>query len=36
MLEVLTCPENVSIRNAPIDDEPETEEEARTIAASKE
>jgi hypothetical protein len=28
MLEVLTCPENVSIRNAPIDDEPETEEEA--------
>jgi hypothetical protein len=36
LLEVLTDPETASIRNAPIDDEPESEEEARAVAASKE
>lgn len=36
LLELLTDPENVSIRNAPADDEPESEEEARAVAASKE
>jgi hypothetical protein len=36
LLEVLTDPENVSIRNAPVDDEPKSEEEARAVAASKE
>jgi hypothetical protein len=36
LLEVLTDPENVPIRNAPIDDEPESEEEAHAVAASKE
>ena len=29
LLEVLTDPENVPIRNAPIDDEPVTEEDRR-------
>lgn len=36
LLEVMTDPEIVSIRNAPIDDEPVTEEEERAVAASKE
>ena len=36
LLEVLTDSENVSIRHAPIDDEPESEEETRAVAASKE
>lgn len=36
LLEVLTDPGNVPIRNASIDDEPESEEEARAVAASKE
>lgn len=36
LLEVMTDPANVSIRNAPIDDEPVTEEEERAVAASKE
>jgi hypothetical protein len=36
LLEVLTDPGNVPIRNAPIDDEPESEEEARAVTASKE
>ena len=36
LLEVLTDSENVAIRHAPIDDEPESEEEARAVAASKE
>ena len=36
LLELLTDPENVSIRDAPTDDEPESEEEARAVAASKE
>jgi hypothetical protein len=36
LLEVLTDPETATIRNAPIDDEPESEEEARAVAASKE
>jgi hypothetical protein len=36
LLEVLTDPENVPIRKAPIDDEPESAEEARAVAASKE
>ena len=35
LLEVMTDPETASIRNAPIDDEAETEEEARAVAASK-
>ncbi len=36
LLEVMTDPESVSIGNAPIDDEPVTEEEERAVAASKE
>jgi len=36
LLEVMTDPEIVSIRDAPIDDEPVTEEEERAVAASKE
>jgi hypothetical protein len=32
----VTNPENASIRSAPIDDEPVTEEEERAVAASKE
>ena len=36
LMEVMTDPETVSIRNAPIDDEPVTEEEERAVAASKE
>jgi hypothetical protein len=36
LLEVLTDQETATIRNAPIDDEPESEEEARAVAASKE
>jgi hypothetical protein len=32
----MTDPETASIRNAPIDDEPVTEEEERAVAASKE
>jgi len=36
LLEVLTDPETVSIRDAPIDDEPESEKEARAVARSKE
>ena len=36
LLEVMTDPAAVSIRNAPIDDEPVTEEEERAVAASKE
>jgi len=36
LLEILTDPERVSIDEASIDDEPESEEEARAVAASKE
>ncbi len=36
LLEVMTDPETASIRNAPTDDEPVTEEEERAVAASKE
>jgi hypothetical protein len=36
LLEVMTDPAAASIRNAPIDDEPVTEEEERAVAASKE
>jgi hypothetical protein len=36
LLEVMTDPETVSIGDAPIDDEPVTEEEERAVAASKE
>ena len=36
LLEVMTDPETASIRNAPIDDEPVSEEEERAVAASKE
>jgi predicted transcriptional regulator len=36
LLEVMTDPETASIRTAPIDDEPVTEEEERAVAASKE
>ena len=36
LLEVMTDPETASIRNAPVDDEPVTEEEERAVAASKE
>jgi hypothetical protein len=36
LLEVITDPAAASIRNAPIDDEPVTEEEERAVAASKE
>jgi len=35
LLEVLTDPETASIRDAPDDDEPESEEEAHAVAASK-
>jgi hypothetical protein len=36
LLEVMTDPEATSMRNAPIDDEPVSEEEERAVAASKE
>ena len=36
LLEVMTDPANVSIADAPIDDEPVSEEEERAVAASKE
>jgi hypothetical protein len=36
LLEVMTDPVAAWIRNAPIDDEPVTEEEERAVAASKE
>jgi len=36
LLEVMTDPANVSIGNAPVDDEPVTEDEERAVAASKE
>jgi hypothetical protein len=36
LLEVMTDPETATIRNAPIDDEPVSEEEERAVAASKE
>jgi hypothetical protein len=36
LLEVMTDPAIVSIANAPIDDEPVSEEEERAVAASKE
>ncbi len=36
LLEVMTDPGIASIRDAPIDDEPVTEEEERTVAVSKE
>jgi hypothetical protein len=36
LLEVMADPAAVSIRNAPIDDEPVTAEEERAVAASKE
>jgi hypothetical protein len=36
LLEVMTDPANVSIANAPIDDEPVSEEEERAVAASRE
>lgn len=36
LLEVMTDPATVSIANAPIDDEPVSEEEERAVAASKE
>ena len=36
LLEVMIDPQAVSIRNAPIDDEPVTEAEERAVAASKE
>jgi len=36
LLEVLVDPETTSIRDAPVDDEPESEEEARAVAVSKE
>jgi hypothetical protein len=32
----MTDPETASIRNAPVDDEPVTQEEERSVAASKE
>ena len=35
LLEVMTDPAAVSIGNAPLDDEPITEEEERAVAASK-
>jgi len=35
LLEVMTDPATGSIHNAPIDDEPVTEEEDRAVAASK-
>ena len=36
LLEVMTDPAIVSIANAPIDEEPVSEEEERAVAASKE
>jgi hypothetical protein len=36
LLEVMIDPENASIGNAPVDNEPVTEEEERAVAASKE
>jgi len=36
LLEVMIDPQTVSIRNAPIDDEPVTQAEERAVAASKE
>ena len=36
LLEVMTDPASVSIADAPIDDEPVSEEEERAVAASKE
>ena len=36
LLEVMTDPANTSIADAPIDDEPVSEEEERAVAASKE
>jgi len=36
LLEVMTDPANTSLANAPIDDEPVSEEEERAVAASKE
>jgi hypothetical protein len=36
LLEVMTDPATVSIANAPIDDEPVSEEEERAVSASKE
>jgi hypothetical protein len=36
LLEVMTDPAIVSIANAPIDDEPVSEEEERAVGASKE
>jgi hypothetical protein len=36
LLEVMTGPEIVSIRDAPIDDEPVTQDEERAVAGSKE
>ena len=36
LLEVMTDRETASISNAPMDDEPVTEEEERAVAASKE
>ena len=36
LLEVMIDPESASIRNAPIDDEPATDEEERAVAVSKE
>jgi hypothetical protein len=36
LLEIMTDPDTASIRNAPLDDEPVTEEEERAVAASKE
>ena len=36
LLEVMTDRETASIHDAPIDDEPVTEEEERAVAASKE
>jgi hypothetical protein len=36
LLEVMTSPEGTSIRNAPLDDEPMTDDEERAVTASKE
>ena len=36
LLEVMVDPADVSIGDAPVDDEPVTEEEERAVAASKE
>ena len=35
LLEVLIDPETVSIRDVPVDDQSESEEEARAVARSK-